>query len=94
MGYLARIIILKYSPIGYSGINFGENKWLVPIDDSYSCITEPDVSDRAHMSAGYYDVGLRNSISASNRIRLFTFHSVIHFSGSFFVPILAKHFCL
>jgi hypothetical protein len=30
---------------------FQENKWLVPTDDSYSCITEPDVGDRLHKSA-------------------------------------------
>lgn len=41
-----------------------ENKWLVPTDDSYSCIIEPDVSDKVHKSVGYQDANLKTSVSA------------------------------
>lgn len=70
---------------------FRENKWLVPKDDPYSRITEPDVSDGVHKSAGHHDAGLSASVSANKRIRICTFHSVINLQESFFsVQILGE----
>lgn len=49
------------------------------------------MSDGVHKSAGYHDAGLSASVSANERIRICTFHSVINLQESFFsVQILGE----